>query len=127
MIADISSVHPDIALVAGEAAEESTSSAVAKMWQVPGFKGKVGFITTMSDHFCSTCNRLRLTADGNIKVCLFGRQEISLRDALRSDLPPEEVNDIIAAAVWNKKEAHDGMTSDELVSNTLRPMTTIGG
>ena len=55
----------------------------SKGWEVPGFRGQVGFITSMSEHFCSSCNRLRLTADGNLKVCLFGNTEISLRDHLR--------------------------------------------
>ena len=40
----------------------------AKHWQLPGAAGRVGFITSMSEHFCGTCNRLRITADGNIKV-----------------------------------------------------------
>ena len=55
----------------------------SKGYKVPGFKGQVGFITSMSENFCSSCNRLRLTADGNLKVCLFGNTEISLRDYLR--------------------------------------------
>jgi len=56
----------------------------AKTWKIPGFVGRVGFITSMTDHFCDSCNRLRLTADGNLKVCLFGNEEVSLRDMLRS-------------------------------------------
>jgi cyclic pyranopterin phosphate synthase len=48
-------------------------------YKVPGFKGQIGFITSMSEHFCGSCNRLRITADGNLKVCLFGNAEISLR------------------------------------------------
>ena len=44
---------------------------------------RVGFITSMSEHFCGTCNRLRITSDGNLKVCLFGDESLSLRDALR--------------------------------------------
>jgi cyclic pyranopterin phosphate synthase len=48
-------------------------------YKVPGFKGQLGFITSMSEHFCGSCNRLRITADGNLKVCLFGNTEISLR------------------------------------------------
>ena len=54
-----------------------------KWYQGPSYKGRVGFITSMSEHFCSTCNRLRITADGKIKVCLFGSKEISLRDVMR--------------------------------------------
>ncbi|KAH8283743.1 hypothetical protein KR018_007915, partial [Drosophila ironensis] len=57
----------------------------SKAYAVPGFKGQVGFITSMTEHFCGTCNRLRLTADGNIKVCLFGNKEFSLRDAMRRE------------------------------------------
>ena len=62
---------------------EASSNETAKAWKVPGFVGQIGFITSMSDHFCDTCNRLRITADGNLKVCLFGSTEVSLRDAIR--------------------------------------------
>lgn len=55
----------------------------SKTWQVPGFLGKIGFITSMTHNFCGTCNRLRITSDGNLKVCLFGNAEVSLRDILR--------------------------------------------
>ena len=55
----------------------------SKTWRVPGFKGRVGFITSMTENFCAGCNRLRITSDGNLKVCLFGNKEVSLRDALR--------------------------------------------
>lgn len=46
-------------------------------------RGRVGFITSMSQHFCGGCNRLRVTADGKLKVCLFGNEDLSLRDAMR--------------------------------------------
>ena len=55
----------------------------SKTFQVPGFMGKLGFITSMTHNFCGTCNRLRITSDGNLKVCLFGNSEVSLRDLLR--------------------------------------------
>lgn len=55
----------------------------SKTWHVPGFAGRLGFITSMTHNFCGTCNRLRITSDGNIKVCLFGNAEVSLRDVLR--------------------------------------------
>ncbi|KAL2257030.1 hypothetical protein VTK26DRAFT_761 [Humicola hyalothermophila] len=55
----------------------------SKTYQVPGFVGKIGFITSMTHNFCGTCNRLRITSDGNLKVCLFGNAEVSLRDILR--------------------------------------------
>lgn len=57
----------------------------SKTWHVPGFAGRVGFITSMTHNFCGTCNRLRITSDGNLKVCLHGEAEVSLRDLLRSE------------------------------------------
>ncbi|XP_061649808.1 molybdenum cofactor biosynthesis protein 1 isoform X3 [Phyllopteryx taeniolatus] len=83
-------------------------SDTAKIFKVPGFKGQVGFITSMSDHFCGSCNRLRITADGNLKVCLFGNSEVSLRDVLRSGASDEELLQIIGAAVGRKKKQHAG-------------------
>ncbi|XP_041827865.1 molybdenum cofactor biosynthesis protein 1 isoform X2 [Melanotaenia boesemani] len=95
----------------------------AKMFKVPGFKGQVGFITSMSDHFCGSCNRLRITADGNLKVCLFGNSEVSLRDVLRSGASDEELLEIIGAAVGRKKKQHAGMFSISQMKN--RPMILI--
>jgi len=81
----------------------------SKAYAVPGFKGQVGFITSMTEHFCGTCNRLRLTADGNIKVCLFGNKEFSLRDAMRDEsVSEEQLVDLIGAAVQRKKKQHAG-------------------
>uniref|UniRef100_A0A673CBH4 GTP 3',8-cyclase n=1 Tax=Sphaeramia orbicularis TaxID=375764 RepID=A0A673CBH4_9TELE len=97
----------------------------AKIFQVPGFKGQVGFITSMSDHFCGSCNRLRITADGSLKVCLFGNSEVSLRDVLRSGASDEELLQIIGAAVGRKKKQHAGMFSISQMKN--RPMILIGG
>lgn len=70
--------------------------------------GQFGFITSMSEHFCHTCNRVRLTADGNLKVCLFGSAEVSLRDALRRDVSDAELEDLISQAVKRKKQRHAG-------------------
>jgi len=55
----------------------------SKTYKVPGFMGRVGFITSMTEDFCGSCNRLRITGDGNLKVCLHGNAEVSLRDMLR--------------------------------------------
>ncbi|ESZ97633.1 molybdenum cofactor biosynthesis protein 1 B [Sclerotinia borealis F-4128] len=65
----------------------------SKTYEIPGFVGKMGFITSMTHNFCGTCNRLRITSDGNLKVCLFGNAEVSLRDILRKsngNLPIDE-------------------------------------
>ena len=63
--------------------EDASPNDTSKAWGVPGHAGTVGFITSMSEHFCGSCNRLRMTADGNLKVCLFGNTEVNLRDLLR--------------------------------------------
>ncbi|KAK5789805.1 hypothetical protein VI817_008928 [Penicillium citrinum] len=57
----------------------------SKTYEIPGFQGRIGFITSMTHNFCGTCNRLRITSDGNLKVCLFGNSEVSLRDIIRKE------------------------------------------
>ena len=89
----------------------------------------VGFITSMSEHFCGSCNRMRITADGQLKVCLFGSAEVSLRDALREGASDEEIGFIVGAALQKKKFALGGHGSAEGIetANDNRPMTLIGG
>ncbi|ELW66081.1 Molybdenum cofactor biosynthesis protein 1 [Tupaia chinensis] len=99
-------------------------SSTAKAFKIPGFQGQVSFITSMSEHFCGTCNRLRITADGNLKVCLFGNSEVSLRDYLRAGASEEELLRIIGAAVGRKKRQHAGMFNISQMKN--RPMILIG-
>ncbi|NWS97493.1 MOCS1 protein, partial [Mionectes macconnelli] len=101
------------------------SSSTAKSYKVPHFQGQISFITSMSEHFCGSCNRLRITADGNLKVCLFGNSEVSLRDHLRSGASDEELVQIIGAAVGRKKKQHAGMFNISQMKN--RPMILIGG
>jgi cyclic pyranopterin phosphate synthase len=79
----------------------------------------------MTDHFCSTCNRLRITADGSIKVCLFGSTEVSLRNLIRKGKQDDELIEVINKAVKKKKKQHAGMF--ELASRKNRPMILIGG
>lgn len=97
----------------------------SKAYKVPGFLGQIGFITSMSEHFCGTCNRLRITADGNLKVCLHGNSEVSLRDCLRNQMPEEKLLEVITMAVKRKKKQHAGMSTLSHMKN--RPMILIGG
>ncbi|KAM6367943.1 molybdenum cofactor biosynthesis protein 1 isoform 3-T3 [Alca torda] len=99
------------------------ASSTAKSYKVPHFQGQISFITSMSEHFCGSCNRLRITADGNLKVCLFGNSEVSLRDHLRSGASEEELVQIIGAAVGRKKKQHAGMFNISQMKN--RPMILI--
>ena len=77
MLAMITDKYPDVHKVQDHVNDTS------KTYKVPGFVGRIGFITSMTHNFCGTCNRLRITSDGNLKVCLFGNSEVSLRDILR--------------------------------------------
>ncbi|NWR61121.1 MOCS1 protein, partial [Bucorvus abyssinicus] len=99
------------------------TSSTAKSYKVPHFQGQISFITSMSEHFCGSCSRLRITADGNLKVCLFGNSEVSLRDHLRSGASEEELVQIIGAAVGRKKKQHAGMFNISQMKN--RPMILI--
>lgn len=77
MLTLIRSRYPDVQRV------QDHPNDTSKTYKVPGFAGRIGFITSMTENFCGTCNRLRITSDGNLKVCLFGNAEVSLRDLLR--------------------------------------------
>ncbi|XP_047955433.1 GTP 3',8-cyclase, mitochondrial-like [Salvia hispanica] len=97
----------------------------AKNFRIDGHQGTVSFITSMTEHFCAGCNRLRLLADGNFKVCLFGPSEVSLRDPMRHGADDSELEEIIGAAIKRKKAAHAGMFN--LAKTPNRPMIHIGG
>lgn len=119
MIDNIKTTFPELQRMSDQANDTS------KAYKVPGHEGQIGFITSMSEHFCGSCNRLRITADGNLKVCLFGNAEVSLRDALRRGAGEEEIWQVIEEAVKRKKKQHAGMLNLSKMKN--RPMILIGG
>ncbi|KAL7818055.1 molybdenum cofactor biosynthesis prote [Trichoderma aethiopicum] len=87
MLDVIRAEHPDLHKV------QDDKNDTSKTWKVPGFAGRLGFITSMTHNFCGTCNRLRITSDGNLKVCLFGNAEVSLRDILRKSNSGEPIDE----------------------------------
>jgi cyclic pyranopterin phosphate synthase len=97
----------------------------ARTYRVPGFAGRVGFIASMTAPFCEGCNRLRLTADGHLKVCLFGQKEVSLRDPMRTGATDDELRRIVSRAVGGKQARHAGMYT--IAERKNRPMIAIGG
>ncbi|KAK1139371.1 hypothetical protein N8T08_000822 [Aspergillus melleus] len=88
MLAIIREKYPALEKVADHKNDTS------KTYQVPGFEGRIGFITSMTHNFCGTCNRLRITCDGNLKVCLFGNAEVSLRDIIRKENNGEPIDEV---------------------------------
>ena len=78
----------------------------AKNYLNPKFKGKFGVIAPYSKDFCKSCNRLRITAKGDLRLCLFGNTGISIRHLLQKDDQTEELQDLIMGQMKFKKESH---------------------
>lgn len=100
-------------------------NSTSNNFQVNGYQGSFGIISTITNPFCDGCNRLRLTADGKIKNCLFSNSETDLLSALRNG---KEITSLIQKSVFSKKDKLGGLSNfegDELAKN--RSMTTIGG
>lgn len=89
-------------------------------YRLPGAKGTVGFISAMSNHFCDSCNRLRLTADGKLRPCLFSDKEIDVMEPIRAD-DEEAVDRAIKEAIGIKPDEHHEERG------TQRRMSQIGG
>jgi GTP 3',8-cyclase len=104
-------------------------SAPAQLWQITdpltGRTGKVGIIASVSEPFCSTCDRARLTADGQLRTCLFAVEETDLRGLLRGGADDDEIEAAWRAAMWRKPAAH-GINDADFVQ-PARPMSAIGG
>jgi cyclic pyranopterin phosphate synthase len=87
----------------------------SKTYEIPGFMGRMGFITSMTHNFCGTCNRLRITSDGNLKVCLFGNAEVSLRDILRKSNDGNPIDEQALEAMKQlERERRQGLNSGPL-------------
>ncbi len=100
MLGIIESKYPELRKVPDH--QNNTS----KTYQIPGFMGKIGFITSMTHNFCGSCNRLRITSDGNLKVCLFGNAEVSLRDLIRKGNGGQPIDEQAMEALKHSKLAH---------------------
>ena len=96
----------------------------AKYFRYPDANGTVGFITPVTEHFCYQCNRLRLTADGKLRLCLLHEDEIDLREPLRAGASVEELKTLITKAIAAKPKEH------QLADGTIhkgRPFSQVGG
>ncbi len=92
----------------------------AKYYEFPGAKGTVGFISPLSRHFCSECNRLRLTADGRLRPCLFSDEEFDIKGALR-EKGEKAAEEVLFKALGAKPDDHHDKVGTE------RNMSAIGG
>ncbi|NYV74647.1 GTP 3',8-cyclase MoaA [Streptomyces sp. UH6] len=105
--------------------DTARGSAPAERWLVDGGPHRVGVIASVTRPFCAACDRTRLTADGQVRTCLFATEETDLRGALRSGAPDEEIARIWRTAMWGKK-AGSGL-DDPTFLQPARPMSAIGG
>ena len=109
-------------------------SGPARYFSLDGAAGVLGFISPLSNHFCGECNRLRLTADGKLRPCLFSETEIDLKSALRSDAPDAEIERLIRLSIDVKPEGHNMRIQNtdirkffDAQKESARPMSRIGG
>ncbi len=102
----------------------SIGNGPARYFRFPQAKGTIGFITPISEHFCFSCNRLRLTADGKLRPCLLADDAIDLKQPLRSGISLAGIKKLIEEAVA-RKPLHHHLAEGYVLKD--RPMTQIGG
>ncbi len=99
----------------------------AEYYRIPGFAGRIGFISAVSEPFCAGCNRIRLTPDGQLKPCLQYRPTLDVRTLLRAGVSDEALRDALREAVWQKPRAHQFAHPAAGERLEDRPMSAIGG
>jgi GTP 3',8-cyclase len=103
---------------------EAPAGDPARVFKIPGAVGTIGFISPVSEPFCSFCNRIRLTADGKLRLCLLRNDEVDVRDILRNGGTEDDLIEQIRFGVWRKPWGHGLAEGDR---NTGRGMSQIGG
>jgi cyclic pyranopterin phosphate synthase len=99
--------------------------ATARVFRFLDGQGEIGFINPVSEPFCADCNRIRLTADGKLRTCLFSLHETDLREPLRSDVSDAELEAVLRDAVWRKELKHH--VGEPGFRQPPRTMSAIGG
>ena len=105
--------------------EPREPSATARTYHFRDGRGRIGFINPVSEPFCADCNRIRLTADGQLRTCLFSLRETDIRALLRDGADDDELDEAIRAAVWRKELKHH--VNDPGFVQPERTMSAIGG
>jgi GTP 3',8-cyclase len=97
----------------------------ARRWRFADGQGEIGFISPVTEPFCGDCNRIRLTAEGALRTCLFSLRETDLRGPLRAGASDDELEQIVRDAVWRKELKHH--VNDPGFVQPARTMSQIGG
>ncbi len=106
-------------------ADQGKGGGPARYYQVNAGAARVGVISALSRHFCDACNRVRLTAKGDLVLCLGQEDRVSLRDPLRAGGSDEDIKDVIRKAIANKPRSHE--FNDDNSKVALRHMSSLGG
>lgn len=105
---------------------KNPSNSTSLNYKVPGYVGSFGIIPSFSRTFCGTCNRIRLSATGELRTCLYGAPALNLRDAMRSGMNDNELKSMIINAVAGR--VRDGFVAEEANQKTLHSsMSVLGG
>jgi GTP 3',8-cyclase len=99
----------------------------ARIFRLPAGAGEIGFISPVSRHFCDSCNRLRLRADGHLRTCLMSDDETDLKSPLRAGCGDEEITALIREAIAGKPKKHEISHDKDHVKKCMSEMTAIGG
>jgi cyclic pyranopterin phosphate synthase len=99
----------------------------AEHFKIPGSMGTIGIISPLTRHFCHKCNRLRLTADGKLRSCLFSDEEIDIKEAVRSGATDDDIRGYLLNGIQIKPRAHRYRLEDPRVKKCMRSMNRIGG
>jgi len=105
--------------------QSANKSETARRWRIGDSDAEIGIIAPVSEPFCGHCNRLRLTADGKIRTCLFSTVEHDLRTRLRADMSDEDLAEYLGEVVLQKEDRHH--IGEENFVQPERPMSCIGG
>jgi GTP 3',8-cyclase len=105
--------------------EPREPSATARVWRFADGVGRIGFVNPVSEPFCGDCDRIRITADGRLRTCLFSLNETDLRGPLRAGATDDDLEEIVRAAVWRKELKHH--VNEPGFVQPERTMSAIGG
>jgi len=105
--------------------DNTDTYAPARTFMIGGTKSKVGFISPLSNAFCANCNRLRIKANGMLKTCLHGKEDLDIKALLRQGLPREAIEEEIRSVVFDRPEEH--FLNNSTVQHNDFVMTAVGG
>jgi cyclic pyranopterin phosphate synthase len=105
----------------------SGSDGPARIFRLAGGAGEIGFISPVSRHFCQSCNRLRLTADGHLRACLLSDDETDLKTPLRAGADDEEIGALIRGTIARKPKQHGVSCDESHIRKCVKEMQAIGG